>query len=314
VGFSVLSSARDKFVAFAFCWADALIEVDQSRRILFAVGATKALTGAKPEELIGKDLNALIDPKDRVLTDQLLAMTSKRGRIHNVVIHFTSPDGAKHPVSFAGYVMPDLKDHHFLAFRSTVALNENADAEGVERDKETGLLSSASFSEVAVQQLKDSAAAGKPAEMTLVNLPGFEKFFDSLSEDERAVFKNTIGTTLRANSIDGNSAGEMGGGKFGVIHAAGLDVAALEKTIAQATQAFDPAGKGIDVQAGTVQVDTSDISEEDLAKGLAYTINHFKEQVGEKFNVKDITQNMNGLVQEAVQSQNNYSRMLTRNN
>ena len=111
-------------------------------------------------------------------------------------------------------------------------------------------------------------------------------------------------------SIDGNSAGEMGGGKFGVVHAAGLDVAALEKTIAQATQAFDPAGKGIDVQAGTVQVDTGNISEEDLAKGLAYTINHFKEQVGEKFNVKDITQNMNGLVEEAVQSLNKFRNMV----
>ena len=313
MGFPVLSSARDKFVAFAFCWADALIEVDQSRRILFAVGATKALTGARPEELIGKDLNALIDPKDRVLTDQLLEMTSKRGRIHNVVIHFTTPDGARHPVSFAGYVMPDLKDHHFLAFRSTVSLTEAGDEEGVERDKETGLLSGASFSEKAVQQLKDSAASGQPAEMTLVNLPGFEKFYETLSADERQVFKNTVGTTLRANSIDGNSAGEIGGGKFGVVHAAGLDVAALEKTIAQATKAFDPTGKGIDVQAGTVQIDTSDISEEDLAKGLAYTINHFKEQVGEKFNVKDITQNMNGLVQEAVQSLNKFRGMVTGN-
>ncbi len=313
MGFSVLSSARDKFVAFAFCWADALIEVDQSRRILFAVGATKALTGARPEELIGKDLNALIDPKDRVLTDQLLEMTAKRGRIHNVVIHFTTPDGARHPVSFAGYVMPDLKDHHFLAFRSTVSLTEAGDEEGVERDKETGLLSGTSFSEKAVQQLKDSAASGQPAEMTLVNLPGFEKFYETLSADERQVFKNTVGTTLRANSIDGNSAGEIGGGKFGVVHAAGLDVAALENTIAQATKAFDPTGKGIDVQAGTVQIDTSDISEEDLAKGLAYTINHFKEQVGEKFNVKDITQNMNGLVQEAVQSLNKFRGMVTGN-
>ncbi len=313
MGFFALSSARDKFVAFAFCWADALIEVDQSRRILFAVGATKALTGARPEELIGKDFNGLIDPKDRVLTDQLLEMTSKRGRIHNVVIHFMSPDGVKHPVSFAGYVMPDLKDHHFLAFRSTVSLTAAGDEEGVDRDKETGLLSSASFSEMAVQQLKDSAASGVPAEMTLVNLPGFEKFYETLSKEEQQVFKNTVGTTLRANSIDGNSAGEIGGGKFGVVHAAGLDVAALEKTIAQATKAFDPTGKGIDVQAGTVQIDTSAISEEDLAKGLAYTINHFKEQVGEKFNVKDITQNMNGLVQEAVQSLNKFRGMVTGN-
>jgi len=40
-----MSSVRDRFVAFAFCWADLLIELDQSRRVLFAVGAAKPLLG-----------------------------------------------------------------------------------------------------------------------------------------------------------------------------------------------------------------------------------------------------------------------------
>jgi len=58
-----------------------------------------------------------------------------------------SPDGKKTPVHFAGYVLPELKDHHFLALRATVALNEVGEAEaGVERDKASGLLTSDSFS------------------------------------------------------------------------------------------------------------------------------------------------------------------------
>jgi len=50
-----MSSARDKFVAFAFCWADVLIELDPSRRILFAAGATRAMFGLKAEQLIGQN-------------------------------------------------------------------------------------------------------------------------------------------------------------------------------------------------------------------------------------------------------------------
>jgi len=46
-GYGRMSTARDKFVAFAFCWADALIELDQSRRILFAAGATRAMVGRR---------------------------------------------------------------------------------------------------------------------------------------------------------------------------------------------------------------------------------------------------------------------------
>ena len=57
------------------------------------------------------------------------------------------------------------------------------------------------------------------------------------------------------------------------------------------------------MQAATVEVDDmSGVNEGDLAKGLVYTINHFKEQVGDKFNVKDIAANMNDLVKEAVKS------------
>ena len=80
------TSARDRFVAFAFCWADILVELDTSRQVLFAVGAIKALLGLGPEGVIGKNFMDLVAPKDRILVDQLLFMTSKKGRIDNVTI------------------------------------------------------------------------------------------------------------------------------------------------------------------------------------------------------------------------------------
>ncbi|MSO97564.1 MAG: EAL domain-containing protein [Rhodospirillaceae bacterium] len=138
--------------------------------------------------------------------------------------------------------------------------------------------------------------------MTLVNLPNFQALTDSLSPEEKQTLLNTVGTTLRANSLDGDSAGEIGDGKFGVVHDKGLDVKALEDKIAEATRAFDPTGKGINVQAGTLDIDLANISEDDLTKGLVYTINHFKDQAGAKFNVKDIASNMNNLDKEAVNS------------
>ncbi len=146
--------------------------------------------------------------------------------------------------------------------------------------------------------------------MTLVDLPGFATFYETLSEDESQVLLNTVGTTLRANSLDGDSAGQLADGKYGLIHEKGLDVKALEAKIAEATRAFDPTGKGIDVQAGTLDLDLAAINEEDLTKGLVYTINHFKEQAGAKFNVKEIAKNMNNLVKEAVNSLNGFRKMV----
>jgi len=303
------TSARDRFVAFAFCWADMLVELDPSRRVLFAVGATKALLGVGPEAVIGKNFMDMVSPKDKVLVDQLLFMTSKKGRIDNVTIRLKTEKGLTPPVAFAGYVMPDLKDHYFLALRTQAHLDEKGNTEeGVERDKGSGLLAGNSFSEMAVEKLK-----GNNAELTLVNMPGFQAFYDTLNEEEREVLLNTVGTTLRANSIGGDSAGEVGDGKFGIVHEAGLDVAALEAKLAEATKAFDPAGKGVAVQAATVEMDMTGVNEGDLAKGLVYTINHFKEQVGDKFNVKDIAANMDNLVKEAVQSLNNFRSLTSAN-
>ena len=299
-------SARDRFVAFAFCWADMLVELDPSRKVTFAVGATKPILGVGPEGIIGRNFMDLVSPNDRVLVDQLLFMTSKKGRIDNVTIRMQGTKGLSAPLAFAGYVMPDLKDHFFLALRTQAHLDDKGNTEeGVSRDKSTGLLTGDSFSEMAVQKIKDSNA-----ELTLVNLPGFQAFYDTLSEDERQVLLNTVGTTLRANSLGGDSAGEVGDGKFGIVHEAGLDVAALEAKIAEATKAFDPTGKGVEVQAATVEMDMSGVNEGDLAKGLVYTINHFKEQVGDKFNVKDIAKNMDNLVKETVQSLNNFRALV----
>ena len=303
------TTARDRFVAFAFCWADILVELDPSRNVTFAVGATKSLLGVGPEGVIGRNFMDLVSPKDRVLVEQLLFMTSKKGRIDNVTIRLQGEKGLTPPVAFAGYMLPDLKDHFFLALRTQAHLDDKGEAEkGVQRDKSTGLLSGDSFSQLAVKRMKDGS------ELTLVNVPGFQQFYEGLAEDERQVLLNTVGTTLRANSVGGDSAGEIGEGKFGIVHEAGLDVAALEAKIAEATKAFDPTGKGVTVQAATVEVDDmSGVNEGDLAKGLVYTINHFKEQMGDKFNVKDIAQNMNALVKEAVQSLNNF-RNLTAGN
>ncbi|MEQ8735586.1 MAG: EAL domain-containing protein [Rhodospirillaceae bacterium] len=302
-----MSTAREKFVAFAFCWADILIEVDQARNIVFAAGATQPVFGKSVEQMIGTSLRDYIAPRDKLLVEQLLAVAAKKGRIDDTTIHLQGTKGPTPPLSFAGYLMPDLGNNFFLALRTVSHVGQDGEYEDAgERDRSTGLLAGDSFSGLAAEKLKESHKAGGNTELTLVNLPGFDSFYESLSEDDQSVLMNTVGTTLRANSIGGESAGEIGEGKFGILHDSALDVAELEAKLAEATRVFDPTGKGVEVQAGTIDVDMDDINEEDLTKGLVYTINHFREQSGADFNVKDIAQNMDSLVKEAVSSLNKF--------
>ncbi len=296
-----MSTPREKFIAFAFCWADILIELDQDRKIVFAAGATMPVLGKTVEDLIGTSLRDYIAPRDKLLVEQLLAVAAKKGRIDNTLVHLQGTKGPTPPLAFAGYLMPDLGNNFFLALRTVAHMDESGELEKAgTRDTSTGLLEGNSFSDMAAQKLQDAQKGGDNAELTLVNLPGFDDFYQNLSGEDQDILMSTVGTTLRANSIGGESAGEIGEGKFGILHEGGLDVADLEAKLAEATRVFDPTGKGVEVQAGTVDVDTSDIDEEDLTRGLVYTINHFREQSGNDFNVKDIAKNMNSLVKEAV--------------
>ena len=310
-----MSTAREKFVAFAFCWADILLELDQDRNIVFAAGATQPVLGKTIEELIGTSFRDYVAPRDKLLVEQLLAVAAKKGRIDDTSVHLKGVKGPTPPLNFAGYLMPDLGNNFFLALRTASNVEEDGEPEGdSKRDRGTGLLAGDSFSGLAAEKLKEAKNGDGETELTLVNLPGFDSFYESLSEEDQAILMSTVGTTLRASSIGGDSAGEMGDGKFGILHDADLDVADLEAKLAEATRVFDPEGKGVDVQAGTIDVDMTDINDEDLTNGLVYTINHFREQAGADFNVKDIAKNMDTLVKEAVGSLNSFRGVIDDNN
>ena len=310
-----MSTAREKFVAFAFCWADILLELDQNRKIVFAAGATQPVLGKTIEELIGTSFRDYVAPRDKLLVEQLLAVAAKKGRIDDTKVRLKGVKGPTPPLNFAGYLMPDLGNNFFLALRTASDAEENGALEGAsKRDQSTGLLAGDSFSGLAAEKLKETKNGEGDTELTLVNLPGFDTFYESLSEEDQEILMSTMGTTLRASSIGGDSAGEMGDGKFGILHDADLDVADLEAKLAEAARVFDPEGKGVDVQAGTIDVDMTDINDEDLTNGLVYTINHFREQSGADFNVKDIAKNMDSLVKEAVGSLNSFRSVIGDNN
>ncbi len=46
----MLRSERDRFVAFAFCTADLLLETDAKHNITFCAGAAQSLIGIPPEK------------------------------------------------------------------------------------------------------------------------------------------------------------------------------------------------------------------------------------------------------------------------
>jgi EAL domain-containing protein (putative c-di-GMP-specific phosphodiesterase class I) len=148
--------------------------------------------------------------------------------------------------------------------------------------------------------MKQLAAAGESAELTLVNIAGINDLKERLAPEAAEKLMQGVGEVLKASSVGGDAAAQVGENQFSIMHSAGADVSGVMKTLESITQQFDPSGQGAKVESATMQMDAGAISEEDLAKGLLYTLTKFKDSEGEGLNVKDMASNMSAMVAQAM--------------
>ncbi len=116
---SRLRQERDRFLAFAFCRNDLLIELDAAQVVHFIGGPTEALLGTPPEELKGTQGTDLFTPDSRPLVEQLLKAADLGERITQATVTMIGADGAAPPTfEINGYKFGDLEGHYFFALRS----------------------------------------------------------------------------------------------------------------------------------------------------------------------------------------------------
>ena len=308
-----LKSERDRFVALAFCWADFLLEVDTNEAIVFAGGPWQAITGMTTDQLVGKTLDDIVMTDDMALMRSLLGVARRQGRIEDVDIRFKGLRQAGLPIGFAGYFLEDLGNHYFLAMR--ISRNQGAGlVHGGQKATDSNLYDANSFADVLGGKLK-SANGDEDNQLTLINMPGMAELKERLDEGQTAELEKVLGTYLRANSVDGDSAAELDEGKFGLVHADDLDVSNLESQLASVAKDFDPEKKGLSVEAATMAVDSENISEEDMANGLVYAINRFKESGGSGgFNMQELSSNLSSLVSEAAEKVSTFKATVAEKN
>lgn len=300
-----LKVERDRFVALSFCWADFLLEVDLNETIVFAGGPWQAISALTTDQLVGKTLSDIVLDEDLDLMRNLLGLARRQGRIEDVEIRFKGQRQSGLSIGFAGYFLEDLDRHYFLAMR--IARHQGAGlAHGGQKATVSNLYDAKSFASVLGGKLKNFQG-DDDTQLTLINMPGMAELKARLDLDQQAELDKVLGTYLRANSVDGDSAAELNGGKFGLVHGDDLDVGSLEAQLAEVAKDFDPEKQDVAVQAATMTVDTKNISEEDIANGLVYAINRFKENtVDNGFKMKDLSSNLSSLIKDAAFKVSNF--------
>lgn len=306
-----LKAERDRFVALSFCWADLLLEIDRNLTIVFAAGATAAFTGYDPRAIKGKLLTDIVAPSDVSLAGQLFKMAIKRGRIDNEMLHLRGPASKLLAMSLAGYCLDSTAGNFYLALRMAGGEAKAAAAQ-VPRDEASGLYTGDTFTEVAADRLKKMAERGEKAEVSMIHLPGITDLKKRLDPEAEKSLLHTVGACLKANSVGGDTAVTVGDGRYSLIHQAGVDVAEIAGQIEEFARLADPTGEGIKVESATIVVgDANTVSEEDLAKGLMYTLNQFRDAAGKDFSIRNLSANINSLVGEAVKAVNDFRRVVS---
>lgn len=291
-----LKQERDRFVAFTFCWSDIVLELDHDFNIVFAGGAISAITGKSEEELIGKPITDIIAPDDHILFLQVASATDEANRIESISIRLQGRNRATPPIQMMGYRIKDLKNHLFIGLRLGDKFGKTSD---LKKDGASGLYDEKSFLKAAQATIQKNTAKGEHVELTMLDMDQLQALANSLGNEDANHLMNSVGSYLRSNSLGSDSAGRIGDNQFGLVHSGDLKVDELQNKLSEMAANASGSDVKLDIKAATLEVDGQNISEEDLANGLAYTINRFKNARGKDFSMETLTRNMSDLVNEA---------------
>lgn len=272
---TMVKTDKDRFVALAFCWADLLLELDQDLNVVFAAGPTEAFLGQTAAHLAGRSILDFIPPADVPLIQRIFYETRLAGRIDNETVRLARKNGGALGMSLSGYCLAGGGGNFFVGLRRR-AVPVSAGVAAILT--KSGIYDAQIFSHVAAERAQKVQAAGGDSRMTMVVVDDLPKLCASLDNKAEFSLRQKLGGILRAVSLAGDSAGEIADGQYGVLHEPGADLPTLLKLIAQATQSADVSGVGLNTQSVSLELgDTNAISQDELAKGLLYTLNRFRE-------------------------------------
>lgn len=299
-------SDRERFVAFSFCSAEVILELDGERNISFAGGIIQLFTGKDDKALRGTPVLDIIAANDRPLAEQILDVAASGGRFDNIQLHLTGPSGDSQPLMVAGYRNPELDNRYFLSFHIVGGLSRDKSLKKVGQE---GLYDAESFTKMATGLIKQGGAGAD--RMTLVEVEGLAEAEQHMDEAQRNNLLGAMGSVLKMSSATGDAAAKLGEGKYGLVHGASLDVDSVKDRISSLIANIAPEEAGLSVGAATIEAgDVDALSEENLAKGLVHTINEFSKSKGGLMSLHDLSGHMDDLVKEAVETAETFNRVV----
>ncbi|PWC39722.1 EAL domain-containing protein [Azospirillum sp. TSO35-2] len=291
------SRDRDRFVGFAFAAADLLIETDGLGRILFSAGARCRLTKGDVGGLVGTNLMDVVAPADRKYVHVLFDRIREKARIKPARVLFQAFDGQKFPALLGGCRLDSCPGSLFLTVlltgptRAAIAMGAAPQGE---------LLDQHGFSNLLEERILAARERGLEQGLTLLLVEGLQAMVDAMPEGAAEEVRAGIDAYLRGISADGDSAGQLSGDRYGIVHAADIDGREVQGHIAQIIEAAGGALPG-GIRSWTLDMADDTLDAADAARALVYTVQAFASAQGGEFTISSLEDGANRMMAGAVE-------------
>ena len=290
------SRDRDRFVGFAFAAADLLIETDAQGNILFSAGARCRLTKGEVGGMVGSNLMEVVAPGDRKYVHVLFERIREKARIKPSRVLFQAFDGQQFPALLGGCRLDSCPGSLFLTILLTVPPRTGSAGSAVQGE----LLDQTGFAGILEERLLAAREKGLDQGLTLLLVEGLQAMVDGMPEGAAAEVRDGIDAYLRGISADGDSAGQLGGDRYGIVHAADVDGREVQGHIAQIIEAAGGALPG-GIRSWTLDMADDRLDPADAARALVYTVQAFASAQGGEFTISSLEDGANRLMAGAVE-------------
>lgn len=271
---ALLRAERDRFVAFAFTWADLLFELEGDGRIVYAAGAVESLVGQRPADLIGRPLDELVAASQRPMLRELLSAAARGERIDDASVVLAGTAGSP-ALGMTGYRLPELNGHIFVGLRRRPTGRALGAASERGRDPDSGLLEVRAFIDNVCRLLAD-AVSGKGHSLSLIRFVGLERLQPQREAVAARDPMREFAACLQAYSAGGDLAARIGPDRLGLLHEADLDVKRVERELLDLARDIDPRARGVAVEWARFDMQVAAMGTEEIAKGMVYLLNRFR--------------------------------------
>jgi len=304
-----LRQDRERYVAFAFASADVLIEVDPNGTIIYADGATRGLLGLEAPKLIGSNFYKLVHREDVEDMKTTIEGLGHKHRMDPVEARIQTIHRDSMPFTVSGFKLSSVRNHVYLSLRPTRG-NINAD-QLFQRDYDTGLLKTQGYVEAANQKIRVAQEHGEDVKVTLLDFPQLKDLIDSLPEEAAEQLLHDISNYIREQSLDGDTAGMIAEGTYSFVHGGAVEPAKVVNDILSITQKYAPETKGLEVRTETIAADPGELTAQDSANVLLYTLNEFANSKKEDFTIHSLSQSYEKMLDATVEKMNHFKQTVS---